>query len=305
MMPEYNPASSFEVQVSDTEYSHAEGQSWLARIYQPCGRGLFSAVLDVHGGAWSSGDRTGNAYVDQQLAASGLVVVAIDFRLAPQYPYPAQVADVNFGIRWLKANAHKFNADSRCVGLLGVSSGGHTAILSAMRPHDPQYTALSLTEAPAEDAEVVWVITLFPVLDSFARYLYAQKAGMQDLVTRTKNYFLTEEAMQEGNPQLLLDRGEKVQLQPVLVIQGTADNNIPLSIPERFANSYRISGGKLDLELFPGMPHGFTGQPSSETKRALEIMKAWIARQVAAQKIKVEGGSIQRGILKPIAEGGK
>lgn len=286
-MPTYDPANSFEVKVSDTEYRRSAEQIWLARIYQPCGKGPFPAILEVHGGVWSQGDRTSNAYLDQQLAASGLVVVAIDFRLAPQYHYPAQVADVNLATRWLKAHAQQFNADPHCVGILGTSSGGHTAALSAMRPHDARYTVLPLPETPAIDATVAWVIALWPVLDPYARYLYAQETTREELVTRTKDYFLTEEAMQEGNPQLLLDRREKVQLPPVLIIQGTSDNNVPLSIPKRFANSYRISRGKLDLELFSGMPHGFANQPSLETKRALEIMKAWIARQVAAQKTKV------------------
>ena len=286
VMAAYDTTSSFEIKVSDTEYRRAEGQIWLARIYQPCGKGPFPAILDVHGGVWSQGDRTTNAYLDQQLAASGLVVVAIDFRLAPQYHYPAQVADINFATRWLKAHAQQFNADPHCVGTLGTSSGGHTAVLSAMRPHDARYKALPLPEAPDMDATAVWVIALWPVLDPYARYLYAQETGREELVIRTRDYFVTEETMQEGNPQLILERREKVQLPPVLLIQGTADKNIPLSIPEKFANSYLISGGELALELFPGMPHGFANQPGPETERALEIMKGWIARQVATQKTK-------------------
>ncbi len=287
MMPEYNPANSCEMKVSDIEYSRVAGETLLARIYQPCGQGPFPAVLFVHGGAWNWGDRAGEAYLPQQLAASGLVVVSIDFRLAPRCPYPAQVADTNFAMRWLKAHAQQFNADPRCVGIMGSSSGGHTAMLSAMRPHDPRYAALPLPEAPALDATVVWVLNVWPVLDPYARYIYAQEAGLKGLVDATKGYFLTEETMREGNPQLLLEQREKVQLPPVLIIQGTADNNVPLSIPERFAKSYRKSGGKCDLELFPSMPHGFASQPSSETTRALVIIKAWIARQVAAQKTRM------------------
>jgi acetyl esterase len=246
--------------------------------------GPFLCLLDVHGGVWTNGDRTQNVYLDQQLANSGLCIVAIDFRLAPQHPYPAQVADVNFATRWLKANAPEFNADPHCIGILGTSSGGHTVMLSAMKPFDSLYTTLPLIEASALDATVVWVLALWPVLDPYARYLYAQKAKRDNLVTMTNGYFLTEKAMKEGNPQLILDRGEKVQLPPVLVIQGTSDDNIPLFIPQRFAKSYRTAGGELELELFAGMPHGFARQPGSETQRALEIMKAWLARRLSAQK---------------------
>ena len=287
MRSSYDPTNSFEVKVWDVEYRRAAEEAWLARIYRPRGKGPFPALLDVHGGVWNQGDRTSNAFLDQHLAASGLVIVAIDFRLAPQYPYPAQVVDINFATRWLKAHAQEFNADSCCVGSLGASSGGHTVMLSAMMPHNPRYTAFPLPEAPLLDATVSWVIALWPVLDPYARYLYAQKMERTRLVTMTKSYFLTEKSMREGNPQLLLDRGEEVQLPPVLVIQGTADANIPLTIPERFATSYRVAGGELNLELFSGMPHAFVGGPYPEAQRALDLMKTWVARQVDTQKANI------------------
>ena len=160
-------------------------------------------------------------------------------------------------------------------------------MLSAMMPDNPRYTAFPLPEAPLLDATVSWVIALWPVLDPYARYLYAQKTERIKLVTLTEGYFLTEESMQEGNPQLLLDRGEEVQLPPVLLIQGTADENIPQTIPERFATSYRAAGGELSLELFSGMPHSFVGGLYPESQRALDLMKTWVARQVETQKANI------------------
>ena len=278
---EYDPANSFETKVWDVEYRQAVGKAHLARIYRPCGEGLFPALLYVHGGAWSQGNRTQGASLNRELAASGIAVVAIDLRLAPQNPYPAQVADVNFATRWLKVHSAEFNVNPNCLGIMGSSSGGHAAVLSAMRPHDSRYRYVPLPEAPDVDATVSWVIALWPVLDPYARYLYAQQVGREELVTATTGYFLTEEAMQEGNPQLLLDRGDKVQLPHILIIQGTADNNIPMSIPERFSRSYRLSGGNLDLELFRDMPHGFANQPGTESQRALELIKTWMARQAS------------------------
>jgi acetyl esterase/lipase len=158
-----------------------------------------------------------------------------------------------------------------------------------MRPHDPHYTYLPLPEAPTLDATVAWVMALWPVLDPYKRYRYAQETGREKLVTLTKGYFLTEKAMQEGNPQLLLDRREKVELPPILVIQGTADANIPLSIPKEFAESYRLAGGDLDLEFFPGMPHGFAYRPGPETQRALQLMKTWVSHQLVAQRAALDG----------------
>jgi acetyl esterase/lipase len=89
------------------------------------GPGPFPAVLEIHGGAWTSGDRTDNGARDEALATAGIVVVAIDFRLGTESPYPASIADVNYATRWLKRHASDFNAFSDPIGGLGFSSGGH------------------------------------------------------------------------------------------------------------------------------------------------------------------------------------
>jgi acetyl esterase len=77
----------------DIEYRHIGGQTLLAKLYRPQGKGPFPAVIGVHGGAWTSGDRNNNQAIDEPLAAAGVVVLALDFRLAPKAPYPASVAD--------------------------------------------------------------------------------------------------------------------------------------------------------------------------------------------------------------------
>ena len=94
----------------------------LARYYRPEGTGPFPAVLEVHGGAWTSGDRLNNVAIGEYLAARGIVVLSIDFRMPPAVRYPETVADVNFGIRFLKANAARFATRIGLVGGLGTSS---------------------------------------------------------------------------------------------------------------------------------------------------------------------------------------
>jgi acetyl esterase len=283
----YDPQGNHKVRIYDVTYRHDQDNSWPARIYQPEGAGPFAALLDVHGGAWNRGSHADNERIDQALAASGLVVAAIACRQAPKYTYPAQVADVNYGTRWLKAHARDFNADARLVGGLGTSSGGHTLMLSAMRPYDPRYTAFSLPGAEDIDATLLYVVAPWPVLDSYARYLFAQETGRTPLIEATEAYFLTQEAMKEGNPQLVLERGEPVELPPTLIVQGTADDNVPLSISHRFTEAYHAAGGAVELELFPDMPHGFARNPGAESDRALERMKAFVARQLIASQTTV------------------
>ena len=94
------------------------------------------------------------------------MISSVDFRLAPDHPYPAQVQDTRYGIRWLTAHASEFNASPDSVGETGAASGGHNLILEAMRPHDPRYTALSSQEVDGHDGTVANAIAGSPVLDS-------------------------------------------------------------------------------------------------------------------------------------------
>ena len=83
-------------------------------------------------------------------------------------------------------------------------------------------------------------------------------------------------------------RGEPAELPPVLILQGTADDNLPLSIPHRFVDAYRAIDGSVELELFPGMPHGFARDSGPATDRALELMKAFVARQLKGSEVALE-----------------
>jgi acetyl esterase/lipase len=127
------------IRTEDFEYLRPEGSApLLARFYRPEGIAPFPAVLEVHGGAWTMGDRLNNVAIGEYLAARGVVVLSIDFHMPPAARYPEAVADVNFGIRFLKANAKRFATRADLVGGLGTSSGGHLLLLNALRPRDPR-----------------------------------------------------------------------------------------------------------------------------------------------------------------------
>src|SRR5215831_12702520 len=93
-----------EVVAEDLEYGRAGETPLIARLYRPRGLTGFPAIVDVHGGAWTSNDRLQGAAMHQVIAAAGTAVLALDFRMAPAWSYPASIADINLGIRWLKAN---------------------------------------------------------------------------------------------------------------------------------------------------------------------------------------------------------
>ena len=166
------------------------------------------------------------------VARSGIVVAAVDFRMPPDAPYPVSIADINFAIRWFKAKAARFNIDANRVAIMGSSSGGHQAMLVALRPHDPRYTALKITDAAGIDASVNCAVLYWPVIDPLGRYEYAKNlkaagGSYPPVVDRVlpdhDRYWQSEAAMAEGSPARILERGEKTALPPVLYLQGTAE----------------------------------------------------------------------------------
>src|SRR5437868_12468110 len=193
----------FEIEVRDLEYQRMDGVPLLARLYRPIrpgnSGGSFPAVIDVHGGAWASGDRLNNAPLDEALAKSGIVVLAIDFRMPPQFRYPASIADVNLATRCLKAHAGEFGSRHDLVGGLGTSSGAHQLLLSALRPADPRYAALSLAEAPGEDAGLPYLVLCWPISNPLARYQMVRERRNTRLVESHDAYWSSEAEMAEGN----------------------------------------------------------------------------------------------------------
>jgi acetyl esterase len=267
------------IHIEDLEYLRPQdGAPLLARYYRPEGIGPFPAVLEVHGGAWTSGDRLNNVAIGEYLAGHGIVVLSIDFRMPPSVRYPETVADVNFGIRFLKATATRFATRSELVGGLGTSSGGHLLLLNALRPRDPRYASIPLA---GSDATLAFAVACWPVADPLARYRAVQKRGNARLVEAHHQFWPSEEAMAEGNPQLILERGEASEKPPALIMQGTADDNLTADMAANFANAYSSAGGSISFHSFPGQPHAFiAGDPAApDALRALSLITDFIRHQ--------------------------
>src|SRR5690606_6233965 len=141
-----------------------------------------------------------------ELCAAGIVVLSLDFRNAPEAPYPASLQDINYGIRWLKAHAREFGSTAGRVGAYGWSSGGHQILLVAIRPDDPRYCALPLAEAPDMDAKLAFVISGWGVLYPLERYKLAKERGKTDMVKSHDTFFGDEATQIEATPGLVIDR---------------------------------------------------------------------------------------------------
>ena len=285
MKTAYHPADKFELKVSEVEFRRtSKGRQLMARIYEPQGAGPFPTVLDLHGGAWNNKDRHAEEPMDRAIAASGVLVVAIDMTLAPEAPYPACVQDANYGVRWLKSKAAAWNGDASRIGVYGSSTGGHVAELLAMRPHDARYNAIPLPAYPGLDATVAYVAARSPISNTFARFQNAEEKKRDNMIKNNKTFFVPWETIHESNPQEILDRHEQVTLVPLLIMQGALDDNVLPAFQEKFVATYKAAGGQVDYHLFPDSEHEWVAKPGPQTDRAREMVKAFIARNVSARR---------------------
>ncbi len=226
---------------------HGERQI-MARVFKPDGAGPFPCYIDLHGGAWNNGDLADRTGLGEYLAQRGTVMVTLNFRHAAD-GYPTSCADINYGIRWTKAHAKELKVNPGQIVIGGASSGGHLEMLVAMRPNDQG------------------VVMLWPVINPLSRYRNAIRRSAEPnppaftvgMKEKHDTYWHTEAEMTEGNPMLLLERGEKVVMPPALWHQGRPDEvhdyhdpdgGFAGNEPERFVSNYRKAGGDIEIAYF-------------------------------------------------------
>ncbi|PYN49281.1 MAG: hypothetical protein DME00_09525 [Candidatus Rokuibacteriota bacterium] len=292
----FDQAAPYEVEETDVPFARAEGQELQARIYRPRGEAdiPLAALVDVHGGAWSRGDRLTGAFHGRALAASGLLVVSLDFRQGSEAKHPAASADIAAGARYVRANAQRLGVDPRRIGIVGSSSGGQLALLAGVKPGAPEHAGTPIVRADGSldagpgDESVAFILALYPVADPHARFRYV--VGRQDdgsgfdakrLIAAHHGYFSSEAQMAEASVTRIVAAREARALPPVWVAQPELDDNVPAAIAEAFVQAYQQAGGSVERVHFPGARHGFIGQPGADADKAIALMRDFIGRQLA------------------------
>jgi acetyl esterase len=289
-----------EFDAEDVEYLRHGDKPLLARVFRPRGEGPFPALVECHGGAWCMSDRTTERLRHEAMASRGIVSIALDFRSGNEAPYPASVQDINYAVRWTKLNARKLKTRPDLVGLSGQSSGGHLAMLVAMRPHDSRYASIALPSgSDAHDANACCVVVSWPVINPLSRYRYGQRVlaapdtaeWPRSIIPRHDAYWRNEASMAEGNPMLALERGEKVLTPPAIWFQGRGDlvhdykdveASFPGNEPQRFVANYRKAGGEITLHYIDAERHAGHSPDLSKTGDMFQRMAAFVRQHVKA-----------------------
>jgi len=282
---------TYDVDISDVEYLSHGKTHLMASVFKPQGSGPFPIMIELHGGAWVRGERQNGNAANEALAKNGVIVVALDFTVPPEAPYPASLADIHYGIRWAKTQAEGWNGRPNSIGAMGTSSGAHLAMLLGMRPNDSRYAALPQPAGAVDvDGTLGCVVLVSPVIDPLGRYHYAK--GLRDDITPPEGmaervvpnhdqYWVTEEAMAEAAPARILDRGERTSLPPSLFLARNYEAGHPRPDSDEFIRQYKKAGGRMEVSFFEGEGEGLLRDLSSEVaKQALDQMTAFIYEHI-------------------------
>lgn len=145
----------------DLVYNIVDSRQLHLDAYYKKGRKIQPAVLLIHGGGWKSGDKSQMKIYAQELAIKGYSCFTIEYRLSPEAQYPAAIFDVKNAIKYIKANAKKFNVNPDKVAILGCSSGGQMAALIGTTNNNLDYESASVIN---ENSSVQAIIDLDGVL---------------------------------------------------------------------------------------------------------------------------------------------
>jgi len=240
-------------------------------IYRPSANANGAAVLLLHGGGWSGGGRHMLAPHAQALAAEGFVAIPSEYRLTGEARFPAQIHDVKRAIRWVRSHADDLGFDPARLCLQGHSAGAHLALLAAGTPDDerldPPEGSVGVSAAVAAVAAVYPPVLLYlgdvrPSGGVPARALPGA----------------------DGSPEMcaLASPIEHVtaSLPPVMLLHGDADKVVPVSATRRYEERVRAVGGKVELHVFAGLPHGFGNQPQIR-QMMMSMIGVFFRRMVA------------------------
>jgi acetyl esterase len=246
------------------------------RVYTPEGRAPFPVLVYFHGGGWVIGSLETHDALCRHLAnAAGCVVVSVDYRLAPEHPFPASGEDAYAATRWVAANAAAIGGDPKRIAIGGDSAGGNLTAVVALMARDRGGPALAFQ------------LLVYPVTD-------APSAGTASYRDNAEGYFLTAKMMDWfwnhycgksadlGDPYLCPLRAKSLKsLPPALVI--TAEFDPLRDEGEAYAARLREAGNRATLTRYPGMIHGFFGmgglltKARTATKEAADALRAALA----------------------------
>ena len=232
---------SSAVDLTDIEYANAGGVRLTLDAHVPDGNGPFPAAILVHGGGWVAGDKQQYiTYIFQPLSDAGFAWFSINYRLAPQFRFPADADDVESAIQFVKANAAKYKVDPKRIALIGESAGGHLVSYVGARNRP--------------DSRVAAVVSMYGVHDFVAAAVQWKPLPHEllDLFGITAVTAETAPELIKASPVVYISK----EMPPFLLMHGSKDEDVPYEQSVEMCDKMKKAGAHCDLITIEGAPHG-------------------------------------------------
>ncbi|MDZ7675396.1 MAG: alpha/beta hydrolase [Acidimicrobiales bacterium] len=247
----------------------------LVRVHRAVdATGPRAAVVSIHGGGLVTGSYEGDDLLfDRWCSSLDVVGIAVEYRLAPENPYPAALDDCDAALAWVHEHADELGVDRTRVGVRGVSAGGGLAAALALRVRDrgESSVAFQLLDCPMLDDRQITPSSQLDGLPIWSREsnAFGWRSYLGDLHG-------TDDVPDTAAPARATDlRG----LPPAYVSVGSADGFRDEDID--YALRLNQAGVPCELHVHPGAPHGYHLAASSQVaRRSFRDATAWLARQV-------------------------
>src|SRR5579864_7829554 len=254
----------------NVQFAEVDGVRLMMDAHVPEGIGPFPAAVLVHGGGWVAGDKQQYiTYIFQPLSDAGFAWFSINYRLAPQYQFPAPAEDVEQALRSAKTHAAEYKIDPKRMALIGESAGGHLVSYVGARNQPGSRVAAVVSLYGIHDfitAALEWKPFPNEVLELF---------GIKQVNAETAPLLI------KGSPVVYVSK----DMPPFLLIHGSKDEDVPYDQSVEMCDRMKQVGARCDLITIPGAPHGMDHwEPHPEWHWYKKAMVDWLEKTVVGSQ---------------------
>lgn len=240
--------------IKNIEYAQAGSTNLLLDIYPAAQTGKAAPVIVwIHGGGWRNGSK--DKFPGSFLVTNGFAVVSINYRLSPQAPYPAQLEDCKAAIRWIRANAEKYQLDPTRIAAWGASAGGHLAAMLGLTGQDRQFDkGNNLDQSSEVQAVCDWSgpADLLEMDRTIGKVSDIQHTSLTMLLNGPPEENTEKAAL--ASPVTWISRAKKIP--PFLIVHGDEDQSVPFAQSQMLCADLEKANADVQFHRVKGAGHG-------------------------------------------------